>query len=310
MRKILITGGTGFIGRNLSLMNEFKDAYFLGRKNIYSFNNFIHCELSYENDYRHILKDFDIVIHLAARVHAKRKLKYSDELNKHVDMNAKLTSNLALQASEVGVKKFIFLSTIKVNGDNTKLDEKFDESSEIKPNDPYGISKAMAENKLKEIMRSSNMSCVIIRPAMVYGDLEKGNLPKLLKLIKYGFPLPFLKVENKRSMISINNLCDFIRFCVNEKVKNVIIPISDKENISTTQLVNTLASASSIKLRIFHIPNHIMKRILRVIGQNGLWIRLFESLEIDNSYAVKELGWEQPFKQHDELIKFVNKSLN
>ena len=310
MSRILITGASGFIGRTLATISEFELATLLGRNNLYALPNFIECDLKEDGDYRNILKGVDVVIHLAARVHFRKQKKFPDELRNHIKENMRITSNLARQAEETGVKRFIFLSTIKVNGETNTLSEMFDEHSKTDPQDPYAISKAMAETELLNISNSTEMDCVIIRPPMVYGDCYKGNLPRLLKLLKTGLPLPFLKVYNKRSMISARNLCDFIRFCVDHPdVGNKIIPIADAEFISTDQMVREMYEASLTRPRLFYIPAHWMKCILCLFGQCALWDRLFGDLQIDTTFATESLGWKQPFSQKDEIRNFVKSTL-
>ena len=266
MPKILLTGGSGFIGSSLLENDCFKDALAIGRQRPENCKNFYSVDLNSKYDLTNILNDVDIIVHVAGKAHVMNK-NSNDTLDEYKKINTLATLKLAEQAIKSGVKRFIFISTIKVLGDETSQHDAFTFEHPLNPQDPYSISKAEAEIGLEKIVRPSKMEFVIIRPPLVYGRRVKGNFNKLLKLIKSSLPLPFGKMENKRSFVSIENLVDLITICLtNQNAKNKIFLISDDNDMDTPQLCRLLARAGGYKSYIFPFPLWILKITMSFLG--------------------------------------------
>ena len=247
-------------------------------------------DLNPTTNYQNILKDVDVVIHLAARVH-KMQDTSEDPLSDFRNVNCATTLNLAKQSSFAGVKRFIYLSSIKVSGEFSYPNKPFGvndtidlNSPLIKKNDPYAVSKLECEIGLHSISEKSNMGVVIIRPPLVYGKEVKGNFSSLLNLTKISLPLPlpFSGIENKRSLVYVKNLVSLISLVVEHpKADGEIFLVSDDKDISTSNLIHIIYSASGKNAKLFKIPKSIFKICLYSIGKSGLYNRLFKNLQVD-----------------------------
>lgn len=248
--KILITGQNGFIGKALfnSLQQQKHQVRGTVRNKQKTQKNkdiLVVGNIDSTTDWKDPLADVEVVIHLANRAHILNE-KVADPLAIFREVNVAGTIQLAKQAVESGVKRFIFVSSIKVNGEQTNK-HPFTASDKPNPQDPYAISKLEAENALREIARHSSMEIVIIRPPLVYGQGVKGNFERLTRLIKTGIPLPFASISNKRSLISLENLVQILAKTVtHSKVVNQTLLVSDKEDLSTPQLIKKIASCSNL----------------------------------------------------------------
>lgn len=324
--KILITGVSGFVGSTLSTyLSQNTDYNLVGILRSHQ-STTIPCEIitnyTSSKDLLSSLKGVDVVVHLAARVH-QIKDKSSDPLSAFRKVNVENTIQLAKLAINAGVKRFIFISSIKVNGDSTIKNESFSPTlysskhqiflnnwklnDKINELDPYAVSKFEAEKSLINLCHDSNMEFVIIRPPLVYGQGVKGNFESLLKIAFKNFPLPLSSVKNKRSFLYVKNLVHFISVCVNHpNAANQIFLVSDDSDLSTTELYSTLVSSFGYKAKLIKCPKFILKFLFFVFGKYGTYSRLCESLQIDISKTKNLLNWSPPFsvqKGLDETVK-------
>ncbi len=293
-QKILVTGASGFIGQHLTkhLLDTGYQVIACGRQVNYSFS---HPDLEYKKinyasikTLSEVMRSVDVVIHLAGKVHQMKN--YSDVVYQHE--NTMLTQNLAQAAAKQGVQHFIFLSTIKVNGEKT-TNTAFNEQSIEQPSDPYARSKWLAEKQVKDIAESYNMAWTIIRPPLVYGPQVRANFKKLLQLVDCKVPLPFKGIRNQRSMIALDNLVDFMAHClVSPQAQNQLFCIADPDSVSTSELIKHLQKIRLGYSRLWPFPQRLLRIVAKLLGKTGAMNRLTESLVIDSGKAQKLLGWK------------------
>lgn len=302
MPNILLTGGSGFLGTALLQNKLFKEALVIGRTRPKQCRYFSLANLSTCCDLIDTLSDIDIVVHAAARAHVMNE-KSSNALEVYREINTKGTLNLAKQAAISGVKRFIFISTIKVLGEETNQGHPFTSEDSFKPRDPYSISKAEAEVGLKLISDTYGMEFVIIRPPLVYGQGVKGNFASLLKLARLSVPLPFGSIQNKRSLVSVENLVDLIVVCINHpNAANQTFLVSDDHDMSTPELCRLLAKAGGYKSRIFRFPRPLLWAILFFLGKKAVYERLLGSMQINIELTKSQLNWKPPHRVKDSLV--------
>lgn len=312
--KIFVTGVSGFIGKSLILKlieNNFdinicqrsSDKSMLPRSR--KIKEVFIGDLIKISKVSSILFKSDIVIHLAGRAHVMNDTEI-EPLSVFRKSNTETTLALALQAADAGVKRFIFISSIKVNGETTQLNRPFKETDINVTNDPYGLSKYEAEQGLIKIGKKTGMEIVIIRPPLVYGANAKGNFARLVKLAKYSIPLPFGAINNKRSLIALDNLVDFIIHCTDHpKAANEVFLISDNDDVSTTQLLNRLASAFGKKNRLIPVPVSWMMALAMLLGKQSMAEKLFCSLQVDIEKAKDLLGWQPITTMSQQLAQIA-----
>lgn len=246
------------------------------------------------------LIDVDTIIHLAARVHVMHEY-VTDPLSEFLEVNLHGTTNLARQAAKAGVKRFVYVSSIKVNGEFTD-GTPFTEDNKPHPQDPYGVSKWEAEQALKKISAETGIEVVIVRPPLVYGPGVKANFYNLLKIVYKALPLPLGTINNRRSMIYVGNLVDALIVCATHpQAAGKTYLVSDGEDISTPRLINQLARALSRPCRIFSVPLSWMRFFARLIGKSAVLDRLTQSLVVDSSLIRRELQWEPPYSLQQGL---------
>ena len=305
--KILVTGASGFLGGRLceELANQKLDYVPVYRKNQPKIQHslFIHS-LNAQTDWSNNFTNVDYVIHCAARVHVMNELE-SDPLALFREVNVDGTLNLARQAAANGVKRFIFISSIKVNGNSTLLNEPFRPEDKAEPQDPYGISKAEAEYGLREIEKDTEMEVVIIRPPLVYGPGVKANFAAIMKLTSLGIPLPFGSItKNKRSMVYIDNLVDLIITCVfHPKAAGETFLVSDNDDLSTARMIKTLSFSLGKKGWMLPIPVKLFENLGRLSGKSEIIERLCGSLQVDISKTIQLLNWQPPTSVKDAFIE-------
>lgn len=266
-------------------------------------------KLSVRNDIIKALHEVEVVIYTAARVHMMND-DSDDPLVEFRKVNRDATLALAQLAADAGVKRFVFLSSIKVNGEMTKPGHLFTPSDKHVPTDPYGLSKYEAEQGLLALAEVTGMDVVIIRPPLVYGPGVRANFASIMKIINMGLPLPFGAVNNKRSLVALDNLVSFIVYCSNvskaPQAANQIFLISDDEDVSTTELLKRIAKAFNKKSILFPVPVWFMSVVIKLIGKGALVTRLFGSLQVDASKARNLLGWHPVISMDGQLAKTAN----
>jgi nucleoside-diphosphate-sugar epimerase len=307
--KILITGATGFIGNNLTkYLVEHSDHSLVSvlRQVTPGFErtqSTVIGDFLPDTDWSKAIHGIDVVIHLAARVHIMRDSD-SDPQAAFYSTNTGGTLNLAAQSASSGVRRFIYLSSIKVNGEQTLKGSPFTVDDIKIPDDPYGLSKFEAEVGLRELAKNTDMEVVIIRPPLVYGEGVKGNFLSMLRLIDKGVPLPFGVISNKRSLIGINNLVDLIYTCIDHsKAANKTFLASDGEDLSTTELFQRLGLALGKPNKLLPVPQFLLEAGLTLMGKKAIAQRLCGFLQVDISNTNELLGWEPPFSVDEELQK-------
>ena len=301
--KILVTGATGFIGQNLVkkvhgsyeviALVRVQSNLFPSHVQQYVTNNIFKVDLP---------SDIDVIIHLAGRAHILNE-QITDPLAEFRKVNVDGTLQLARQAIEKKVKRFIFMSSIGVNGSVTS-EKPFTEDDPPHPHADYAISKLEAEEELKKIFAGTDTELVIIRPPLVYAAHAPGNFARLLKLVTTNLPLPFARTQNKRSFIALENLVDFIQICIEHpKAANQTFLVADQKSISTGELVQYLKQGMGKKACFIYLPRPLMKLGAACIGKSKLYEQLFESLEVDTSKAQNLLGWKAPISTQQAMLK-------
>lgn len=315
--RILLTGGSGFVGAAVANViaalcpdlilplrapNETDIADFPGseRPKIADING--------QAKWDGLLNGVDTVLHCAAATvgNAGSHLNRASALRA---VNTDGTLNLASQAAAAGVKRFVFLSSIKVNGEETKIGRPFNADDIAKPLDDYGISKAEAEKGLLKISSDTGMEVVIIRPPLVYGPNVKGNFAKLGALVAKGVPLPLAMVKNQRSFVAIDNLVDLIITCINHpKAANQIFLASDGQDLSTPELLNGMAKAMGRDIKLFPLPLSLLSLGAAMIGKKDEANRLLGSLHLDISKTRDVLGWSPLINAEEGLRRCFDAS--
>lgn len=239
------------------------------------------------------LRDVDAVIHLAARTHVLHD-RAADPLAEYRRINVDATRRLATAAAEAGVRRFVFLSSIKVNGEQT-FDRPYTEDDAPRPEDAYGISKWEAEQALHEIAARTGLDVVILRPPLVYGPGVKANFLRLMQLVARGVPLPLGAIDNRRSMVYLGNLVDAILTCLEAPAaRGRTYLVSDGTDLSTPDLVRGIATALGVPARLLRCPVPLLKAAGTLTGRSAQVARLAGSLQIDSSRLRDELGWRPP----------------
>jgi len=312
MNNILVTGANGFIGNKLC--ETLKDRNYLVTEAVKrglasneekTSRRFV-GNIDENTNWSKYLDGIDCIIHCAARTHIMKE-NTKNLLSQYREINVKGTCNLAEQAVIAGVKKFIFISSIKVNGEKTVGTNFFKHNDYPKPEDPYAISKWEAEKKLFEISKKTGLEVVIIRPPLVLGPRLKGNLLKLIKLISYRIPLPFLNIKNSRSFIGLNNLVNFIILCIKSPAASgEIFLVKDSQDLSTPKLIKKISNAMGKFQILLPMPVFILKIIFFLIGRSSEFDRLFGSLRIDCSHAYDVLGWKPTSDINASILETAN----
>lgn len=303
---ILITGANGFVGSALC-ENLRMDAVSIRRalrspkSTLDEDHNIAVGDISLETDWSSALQNVTAVVHLAARVHLMNESN-PDPFSEFCFVNVEGTVNLASQAAAHGVSRFIFLSSIKVHGELTKKGQPFTVDDVPAPQDPYGVSKFEAEQKLWQISKETGMEIVVLRPPLVYGPCVKGNFLRLMQVIDKQWPLPFGSLQNQRSLIYLGNLVDVIRLCLTHpKAAGKAFLVSDGDDISTPELVRLIAA--SLGRRPFLLPVPVSWILLagRLLGKQAAVDRLLGSLCADISTLREDLGWTPPYTMQEGL---------
>lgn len=309
--KFLITGANGFVGK--ALCAELLRQGLSVRAAVRSPNQvqsnvetLAVGNIDGDADWRNALHGVDVVIHLAARVHVMKDVA-GDALAEFLKINLHGTENLARQAAQAGVKRLVYVSSIKVNGESTAHTQPYLESDKPNPQDPYGISKWRAEQALQRIAQDTGLEVVIVRPPLVYGPGVKGNFISLLAAIDKGIPLPLAGANNLRSMVYVGNLVDALIACAtNPAAAGQTYLVRDGEDVSTSLLVKRIAAALERNNRTFYFPPGLLRAAAALFGRSAQVDRLFGSLQISDQKIRKELAWSPPFTMEQGLRATAN----
>ncbi len=316
---ITVSGASGFVGQ--ALCNELLARGSIVRYALRSLKPvpessltdmecFAVGNIGAETDWSAALLGVDCVVHCAARAHVIHETK-ADVLAAYRAVNVAGTRQLAEQAVKVGVRRLVFLSSIRVHGMFTTGSRRFRRNDEPKPMEPYAISKWEAEYALHEIAARTGLEVVIVRPPLVYGPRAKGNMARLLGLVARGLPLPFGTVDNRRSLIGLDNLVDLLIRCVEHpRAVGQIFLASDGEDLSTPELLRRIASAMDCSARLFPVPVFLLRLAGRALGRLNEIDRLVGSLQVDSSYTREVLDWTPPVSVDEGLRKTAEWYLN
>ena len=305
--RIFVTGINGYIGRNLYAGIKSREGFSVKgsvRKRSSMDSPFYESgNIDGHTKWKSALQGIDVVIHLAARAHIVRDNSV-DPLAEFREVNVAGTIQLANEAASAGVKRFIFISTIGVNGSIS--DEPFTENDKPNPNGAYAQSKLEAELKLKEVESLSGMEFVIIRPPLVYGPKAPGNFGRLVRWVAMGRPLPLGSIKNKRTFVAIDNLVDLIITCTTHPAaKNQVFLVGDNEDVSTTQLLNYVAQAMGKQVFLMPVPPSVLMFFAGLLGKQQQINRLIGSLQINIDKSKSLLGWTPPFAIKNCLIQYL-----
>lgn len=302
--KILVTGANGFVGQCLrpTLIAHGHSIATFSRHPIQNIKT-IPFDINYTNIVDEDIKKYEVLIHLAGRAHVMHETE-QDVYQAYKEVNVDYTLKVAKHAHDSGVKRFVFLSSIKVNGEHTSA--AFNEENTPNPQDAYGQTKLEAEEALKAFCQSHGMEYVIIRPPLIYGLGVKANFKALIKLCQLPIPLPLGKVENKRSFVGLDNLCDFILLCCKHpKAANQTFLISDDEDVSTTELISTIRQALGKKPWLMPIASRYLDQLFKLLGKASYSERLLGNLQVDITKAKNLLGWQPPYTVEQGIQKTV-----
>lgn len=313
-RNILVTGANGFIGRSLCATLKEKSYFVRGsvRNNaldVSEANEYIQVgDINELTNWQEALAGIDTVIHLAARVHVMDSCG-NDKLHDFRKVNVFGTERLAKMAVKAGVKRFIFISSVKVNGEKTR-GVAYTEKDILAPIDAYGISKRDAEDLLHSIANETGLELVILRLPLVYGPGVKANFKNLIKIAATSLPLPFAGINNSRSFLFLGNLVDAITICINHPLAaGETFLLSDGQDMSTPNLIKKIASAMGRKTILFYFPNIILKMLCKIVSKAEELEKLTGSLIVDSSKIRNLLGWKSPFTFEEGIRETVSASL-
>lgn len=299
--RLLVTGGSGLVGATL-LRRVSVTAGVQVRATARSpvpepldgVTYTISGEIGPQTDWRSALDGVDRIVHTAARVHLMKDTA-PEPLAAFRLVNTAGTLNLARQAAAAGVRRFVFLSSIKVNGEATESGKYYHADDASRPSDAYAISKHEAEAGLFAIGRETGMEIVVIRPPLVYGPGVKANFLSMMRWLHAGIPLPFAAVTNKRSLVALDNLVSFVMTCtVHAAAANQVFLVADGEDLSTTELLRRLGMALGKPARLFFLPPMLLSTAASLCGRRNMLSRLYGSLQIDTAKTRNLLGWVPP----------------
>lgn len=301
INRVLVTGASGFVGKAVLVRASSDRALQLsGTLRRHAANipagvtPILVSDLAPDTDWRHAVAGMDAIVHAAARVHIMHD-PAADPMAAFRHVNVAGTLNLARQAADAGVRRFVFVSSIKVNGEATLGEQKFSEQSPPAPQDPYGISKWEAEQGLHEVARETGLEVVIVRPPLVYGAGVRGNFAQMMRVVAKGIPLPFASVHNLRSLIYVENLADALIACATHpSAAGQTYLVSDGEDISTPDLLRQLAGGMGAPSRLLPCPSALLRWAGKLAGKSQQLERLLGSLQVDGDKIRRDLNWAPP----------------
>lgn len=298
---VVVTGASGFVGQAVAqaLLAQGGSLVCPSRRPLgwqaARLQNPLIAGLAPDTDWSACLSDAEIVIHCAARVHVMQE-SAPDPLALFRQVNVDGTLNLARQAAAAGVRQFVFLSSVKVNGEATPPGQPFTEASPPQPQDAYGISKLEAETALLALGLQTGMAITIIRPPLVYGPGVKANFLSMLHWLKKGVPLPLASIDNRRSFVYLGNLVSLLQCCLRHpQAANQVFLASDDQDLSTSALLRLCAAALEVKPRLLPCPPALLTLLARLVGKQAAAERLCQSLQVDIAKAKTVLDWRPPY---------------
>lgn len=308
IHKIAVTGVSGLVGRGLVerlVALGWVDVLALTRQSLpnpVSGAAYITVgDISSSTQWHAQLIGVHTLVHCAARVHVMKDTE-DDPLAAFRAVNVDGTLNLARKSALAGVKRFVFISSVKVNGESTQPGRVFTENDTAEPQDAYGQSKHEAELGLRQLAIDTGMEVVIIRPPLVYGPGVKANFVALMRAVQRGMPMPLALVRNQRSLVGLGNLVDFIiTCCTHTKAANQTFLVSDGQDLSTPDLIRQMAKAAGVHARLWPLPVWVLQVFARLVGKGGAVSRLCGNLQVDISKARSLLGWLPPVSVEDGL---------
>ncbi|HEX4375529.1 MAG TPA: SDR family oxidoreductase [Steroidobacteraceae bacterium] len=318
MRRILVTGANGFIGSGLLRSLPASDWHVRGALRSLNalparvqFEPVMVGEIEAATVWDAALRGVDSVVHLAARAHVMRE-SANEPLKEYRRVNVAGTLRLAQQAASAGVRRFIYMSSIKVNGEGSlAVGQPYHVDQAPAPVDPYGVSKHEAELLLRELAQETGMEIVVIRPVLVYGPGVKGNFLSMMRWLRKGIPLPFGAIDNRRSLVGVNNLVDLVRTCLDHPAAaNQTFLVSDGEDLSTTELLRRLGEKIGTGARLLSVPSGMLVAAATLCGRRNVAQRLCGSLQVDISKTRGLLAWSPPHSVDHELERAAAAFLN
>jgi nucleoside-diphosphate-sugar epimerase len=299
--RFLVTGANGFVGHALckSLMQKGHDVGGVVRSNDVILDSgvsrFVVGDINSHTDWTAALDGVDVIIHLAARVHVMKETS-QDALREFRSVNVSGTERLALSAAASGVKRLVFVSSIKVNGEETIAGHRYSELDVPMPKEPYGVSKWEAEQALQRIAQETGLEVVVVRPPLVYGPGVKGNFTQMMRVVAKGIPLPLASVNNLRSLVYVGNFVDALFKCATyPAAAGKTYLVSDAEDVSTPDLLRQLGATMKHPARLFPFPPTLLHLAGRMLGRSEQIDRLLGSLQVDSSKLRRELDWHPPY---------------
>ncbi len=296
--RVLLTGANGFVGQHLGahLVQQGHQVVAAtrrdhGKLNYTPVRRVVVGKIDPATDWSAALEGVEVIIHLAARVHVMKD-QTADPLSAFREVNTAGTLRLARQAADAGIKRFVYLSTIKVNGEQT-TDHAFCETDPAAPMDPYALSKWEAEQQLLALAANTGLEVSIVRPPLVYGPQVRGNFLRLLGFVARAWPLPLASIRNRRSLVGIRNLCGLLEVCMQHPAAaGEVFLVADEQDLSTPELLRLLAAAMGRPCRLVPFPTALLASLSKLLGQQAIWARLAGSLQVDISKARHTLGWQ------------------
>lgn len=308
-QRVLLRGATGFVGSAIQqriLADQLYDLTIAVRREVEqgaAVRAVQVTDLTAQTDWADALQDCAVVIHAAARAHVMRD-ESADPLAEYRRVNVEGTLNLARQAAAAGIKRFIFVSSIKVNGEQTVLGHPFTADDKPAPEDDYGVSKLEAEQGLWEIAKETSMQVVIVRPSLVYGPNVKGNFASMNTLVAKGLPLPLGAIHNKRSLVALENLVDLIVTCLEHPAAaNQVFLAGDGEDLSISDLLRGIAQAMGRSSRLVPVPESVLRVGATLLGKKAMAQRLLGSLQVDITKTRDLLNWQPPLTVEQGLAR-------
>jgi len=308
--KILITGATGFVGRRLCHrlhQHGYHVVAAVRRRSVEPdpvYEQLLIPDLTELRDAGLVLKDCHTIIHLAARVHIMDE-KSANPFAAFRSVNVDATVSLARQASLQGVRRFVFISSAKVNGEST-ASKPFSAFDVVAPQDPYALSKWEAEQELRKLAQETNLEVVIVRPPLVYGPGVRANFLRLMRLVRLGLPLPLGNIQNRRSMVALDNLIDLLEVCAfHPAAAGQTFMVSDEDDLSISDLLHRLASCMGKRILLLPAPERIMTIAANLTGNSALADRLLGSLQVDIEHTKLTLGWKPAVSRQEALQETV-----